>query len=179
MREMSARLLRDRTGQDVEWWNRRIEEEGPADKGSLRKWLTEQGVTGYARSLLVMERFGYPDYLTASAAELIDGQYADRPELRPVFDAIVEAAEELGEVVVQARKTYVSLVSPRRTFARVRPTTRTRVDLALRLEGQEPVGRLRPSRIQEHMKVQIGLSAPEELDEEALAWLRQAYEENG
>lgn len=36
-------------------------------------------MTGYARSLLVMERFGYPDFLRASGDELIDGQYADRP----------------------------------------------------------------------------------------------------
>jgi hypothetical protein len=32
--------------------------------------------------VLVMERFGYPDYLLAAADELIDGQYADRPGRR-------------------------------------------------------------------------------------------------
>jgi hypothetical protein len=29
-------------------------------------------VTGYAQQLLVMERFGYPDFLTVTADELID-----------------------------------------------------------------------------------------------------------
>jgi hypothetical protein len=33
-------------------------------------------------------------------------------------------------------------VTPRRTFARVQPTTKNRVDLALRLEAQKPSGRL-------------------------------------
>jgi hypothetical protein len=68
-------------------------------------------------------------------SDLIDAQYADRPELRPIYDAILDAAKQLGDVVVQARKTCVSLVSPRRTFARVQPTTRQRVDLGLRTDG--------------------------------------------
>ncbi len=55
-----------------------------------------------------MERFGYPAFFLASADELIEGQYADRPQLRPIFDAIIDAAAGLGEVVVQTHKTYVS-----------------------------------------------------------------------
>jgi hypothetical protein len=178
MRDMSARLLQERTGEDVIAWNRRISEEAFANEQELRAWLAAQGVTGYAQSLLVMERFGYPDFLLASADELVQGQYADRPHLRPIFDAIISAAAGLGEVVVQTRKTYVSLVSPRRTFARVQPSTRQRVDLGLRLEGQQPGGRLRPSKIHESMPLQISLSAPEEVDVEVLAWLQQAYEQN-
>jgi hypothetical protein len=68
--------------------------------------------------------------------------------------------------VLQARKTYVSLVASRRTFARVQATTKNRVDLGLRLEGREPGGRLKPSRIHETMQIQISLTAPEEVDSE-------------
>ena len=131
---MSTRLLKRRTGEDVDTWNQRIQQEGLGDKGELSAWLTAQGVTGYAQTLLVMERFGYPDFLLASADKLVDDRYADRPQLRPVFDAIIAAAAGLGQVVVQTRKTYVSLVSPRRRFARVQPATKTRVDLASALD---------------------------------------------
>jgi hypothetical protein len=126
MKEMSTRLLKQRTGEDVDTWNQRIRKEGPDDKSELSAWLTAKGVTGYAQTLLIMERFGYPDFLSASADEQIDGQYADRPQLRPIFDAIIAATAGLGQVAVQARKTYVSLVSPRRTFARVREGNRLR-----------------------------------------------------
>ncbi len=119
MKDMSARLLRERTGADVDTWNRRIAAAQLKDEQSLRKWLTEQGITGYAQSLLVMERFGYPEFMRASADELIEAQYADRPHLRLILDAILNAALALGPVTIQARKTYVSLVSPRRTFARI------------------------------------------------------------
>src|SRR5262245_64725466 len=103
MQAMSARLLNERTGADVATWNQRIAAEHFADEPALRAWLTTQGVTGYAQSLLVMERFGYPDFLLASSDQLIQGQYADRPQLRPIFDAIIDAAAGLGEVIIQTR----------------------------------------------------------------------------
>src|SRR5262245_45735207 len=132
-REMWIRILEKQTGEGVDKWNQRIKKERPVDEQSLRAWLTKHGVTGYAQSLLVMERFGYPDFFIASADELIDRQYADRPQLRPIFDAVISAAAGLGEVILQARKTYVSLVTPRRTFARAQATTKNRIDLGLRL----------------------------------------------
>src|SRR5215207_9031261 len=155
-RDMWIRVLEKQTGQGLDYWNQRVRKENFKDEKSLRTWLKEQGVTGYAESLLVREQFGYPDYLTASGQELIEGQYADRLHLRPVYDAIIAAAIGMGEVTIQARKTFVSLVTPRRTFARVQPTTKTRVDLGLRLEGQ-PGGRLTQSKIHETMPLQISL----------------------
>src|SRR4029079_15250549 len=178
MQDMSARLLKEGTGEDVATWNRRIKKAALKDEKSLRAWLTGKGITGYAQNLLVMERFGYPDFLLASADELIDGQYADRPQLRPILDALLEAAAGLGEVTIQTRKTYVSLVSSLLTFARIQPTTKTRVDLSLRLERQKPSGRLQPSKIHETTPLQISFTSAAEVDAEALSWLRKAYEQN-
>src|SRR4030095_12634634 len=101
MKEMSARLLQERTGLDVATWNQRIRDQQLKDEQSLRAWLTEQGVTGYAQSLLIWERFGYPDFLQSSADELIQGQYADRLHLQPVFEAILNAALGLGDITIQ------------------------------------------------------------------------------
>lgn len=177
-REMSIRVLEKQTGKGLEHWNLRVRKEKFKDEKTMRAWLKEQGVTGNAENLLVMERFGYPDFLTASADELIEGQYADRPHLRPIYEAIINAVMEIGAVTIQARKTYVSLMTPRRTFARVQPTTKNRVDVGLRMEGQKPGGRLQPSKIHETMKLQINLTSVEEIDAEVLSWLRRAYGEN-
>lgn len=178
MKAMSERLLKERTGQDMAAWNERIRKQGFENEDALRAWLTERGVTGYAANYLIMERFGYPDFLTASAADLIDGQYADRPTLRPILDALLKTVEGFDDAAVQARKTYVSLVTPRRTFARIQATTKDRVDLALRLEGVKPGGRLVRSRVHESTPVQISFSSVKDVDAEARRWLRRAYEES-
>jgi hypothetical protein len=177
-RAMWIRVLVETTGEELDTWNKRVAEQGLADVPSLRAWLTQQGVTGYAQTLLVMERFGYPAFITASAEQLLDAQYADRPHLRPIFDKVIDAAVQLGDVTIQVRKTYVSLLSPRRTFARLQPSTKTRLDVGLRLDDEEPGGRLQPSTIHETMKVQISFTTPDQVDAEALQWLQKAYEVN-
>ena len=75
----------------------------------------------------------------------------------------------------ETRKTYVSLLTPRRTFARIKPTTKDRVDVALCLEDGNVGGRLERSHIHQSMPVQISVSSLEDLDDEALAWLERAY----
>lgn len=181
----SARLLEERTDAGLAEWNRRVRESGIDTEHELRRWLAERGVTGYAQMLLVMERFGYPSFLVATPEELIDEQYADRPDLRIVFGRVLTVASAIGadsggEVTVQARKTYVSLVTPRRTFAIVRPTTRRRVDLGLRLAGRQPAGRLEAATSlgNDYITVRIGLHAVDDVDHEVAGWLQRAYEEN-
>lgn len=117
-------------------------------------------------------------WLTAGDLELIAQQYADRPQLRAVLDAVLAALPELGPVTVQARKTLVSLVTPRRTFAIVQANSRKRVDLGLRLDGWKPGGRLETARDIGAANLRIALHSPADFDDEALTWLRRAYQEN-
>lgn len=79
MMRQHAELLERRTGQGVPEWRARITQQALKDEPALRSWLTSQGVEGYPQQLLVFETFGYPDFLTATADDLIDAQHADRP----------------------------------------------------------------------------------------------------
>ena len=123
---------------------------------------------------------GNPDFMTGDSGELIEGQYADRPQLRPILDAVLALLPALGPATVQARKTIVSLVSPRRTFAVVRATTKDRVDLGVRLDDAEPGGRLQSAKGigGGGATVRIALRRPEDVDDEVRALMRRAYEEN-
>ena len=176
-RAMWMRVLEKQTHQNLDRWNQVIHNTAITTEQELRDWLANRGVTGYARTLLIMERFGYPNFLTATADELISQQCSERPDLRPIYDAVIKAAKECGEIIIHARKTYVSLVTPRRTFARIRPA-RNKVDLGLRLEQCEPVGRIEPSRIHHTMTVQIALTSLQDVDPEVTYLLAQAYLEN-
>jgi hypothetical protein len=114
----------------------------------------------------------------AGAGELIEAQYRDRPQLRPVLDRVLAALPALGPVTVQARKTLVSLVTPRRTFAVIQATTKSRVDLGLRLEHEQPGGLLLAARDLGPATVRIPLASPEDVNDEVLGWLRLACQEN-
>jgi len=180
MRDQITRQLERQTGGGVEDWNRKIEAAAPADEPALRTWLKKHGVTGYPAMLLAWETFGYPDFLTASADELVAAQYADRPDLRPIFDAVVAAVSGFDGAQIQARKTYVSLVTPRRTFGIIQASTKKRVDVGLRLENVEPVGRLLLAKSlgNDTITRRIALESVDDLDDDALGWIRRAYEAN-
>ncbi|MBO0852830.1 MAG: hypothetical protein J2P18_03580 [Nocardia sp.] len=179
MRDWQVGLLERATGATLGTWNARVREAGLADEAALRNWLRQRGVTGYAQMLLVHERFGYPEFFTRTGEELIEGQYADRPALRPLFDTVIARLPEVGdEVTVQARKMYVSLLTPRRTFAVVAADTKSRVDIGLRLA--DPVdNRLLPAgnRWSGAMTARFPLTDVGDVDE-VVRWLRQAYRDN-
>jgi hypothetical protein len=177
-RDEQAQRLLQMTGHDLATWAGRVRAAGLDDRSGITAWLAERGISGYAAMLLRYEQLGYPDFMTATADSLVDAQYGDRTHLRAIYEAILEAALDLGEVTIQTRKGYVSLLTPRRTFARVQATTKTRVDLGLRLEGVVPGGRLRVNRAHENMPVQLSFHGLDDLDEEARGWLIRAYNQN-
>ena len=176
---ITAQLQRE-TGADVAAWNMRIRERGASNAADLKAWLNEQGVTGYPAMLLGYETFGYPDYLQASADELIDGQYRDRPAIRPIYDGLIAELPKVGEVEVQARKTYVALLGPKRTFASIQPTTRSRIDIGLRFDDATQAKGLEPAKSigQSSMTHRLALTSPRDVDHETVGWLRRAYEAN-
>ncbi len=180
MVQQSARLLEARTGAGVDEWVAQIRSAGIATEMELRMWLAERDVAGYPAQLLVFERFGYPDFMTATATELIDDQYSDRRELRPIYERVVAQARAIGTVTIQARKTYVSLVTPRRKFAVVQPTTKARVDLSLRIDGEPGGGRLEPMNPENNngMNLRIALMDASQVDADVTHWLTRAYGAN-
>jgi len=180
MYERIAAQIQRETGADVAAWNLRIRDWGPRDPADLRAWLNEQGVTGYPAMLLGFETFGYPDYLKASADELVEGQYRDKPAIRPIYDRLMAELPNVGEVEVQIRKTYVALIGPRRTFASIQPTTKTRIDIGLRFDDSADASGLQPAKSigQSSMTHKLSLSSPEGVSHETVGWLRRAYEAN-
>lgn len=172
-------LLQSSTGTGLEHWLARIREADPKSETDLRDWLDGAGVSGYPRSLLVHEIFGYPDSTVRTADDLIDAQYADRPGLRPILDAVLLRAGELEGVSLQTHTHYVALLGPLRTFAVLQPTTKGRVDLGLRIDlpSPAPSTRLRRSRILgADFPARIALTAPTQVDGEVAAWLKHAYD---
>lgn len=174
-RKKIVTLLERRTGEGLAHWNARVRNLKPKSEAALKTWLAKEGVTGYPQMLLVMEHFGYPEFLTASADDLLDGQYKSRQSLRPVYDKVAATLGKMKGVEIQIRKTYVSILTPRRTFARVQ-ASKSAVHVALRLDGRKPGGRLHLSKVHDTMPVELRFTSAKEIDREAIAILREAYE---
>lgn len=133
-REMVAwcdALVVERTGETADAWADRARADGVTEEGPLRAWLAEHAVTGYASNAVEWKVLGYPESFLKDADELLEAQYADRPGLRPVADAILAWAESNG-ASVQVRKTVASLMA-RRKFAQVAPQSKSAVTVLVRV----------------------------------------------
>lgn len=114
------------------------------------------------------------------AVDPVGVQYAGaKAALRPIYDALMDAARTLGDdVSTGVRQSYVVLQRGGKSFAAIAPSTRTRVDLALKLRGVLAGGRLEANTGVGGgaLTYKVALGSAIEVDGQVREWLRTAYE---
>jgi hypothetical protein len=167
-----------RTGRTLPQWAARARKAKVKDAPSARAWAKEQGLSIVYQSAVVDALFPSEE----SDKAMVDTQYSGaKAPLRPIYDAIVKAAEALGDDVdVMPRRSQVTL-SRGTSFAVVRPATRDRVDVALKLHGEKATARLvlDPKAMKSDPSHVVGVRAVKEVDQELVGWLRRAYDRVG
>lgn len=169
--------LPEKTGKPMDQWPKLVAKSGAAKHGEIVKWLkAEHGVThGYANLIAHQVLDAGAD--APDADTLVDAQYAGKESLRPLFEALTARLATFGDDVEFApKKTYVSLRRSKQ-FALVQPSTKTRVDVGLKLPGRKPEGRLEASGSWNAMvSHRVRLEREDEVDDELIGWLREAYD---
>jgi predicted transport protein len=145
-------------------------------RAGLLKLKQDYGIGhGYANALMLTVRAeASPD----AGADPVDLQYSGpKAGLRPLYDLLVDKARALGpDVELAPKKATVSLRRAKQ-FALLTPATKDRLDVGLNLPGAPGEGRLVPtSGMCTH---KVGIRTADEVDDELLGWLRQAYEKAG
>ncbi len=172
-----ASNLPAKTGKSLEEWTRLLEEAGPTGTKARMEWLKVEHGLGRDTALSIVEISegrGNPD-----PEALVEAMYAGpKAGLRPTYEALLEFILSLGgDVTATPCTTYVPVLR-KNTFAILKPTTRTRIDLSLALPGVAPTERLKAAKGQGSARIThtVGISTPSDLDDELKGWLRQAYE---
>lgn len=176
------------TGRSMEEWVALVEAEGPVGKSERREWLKKvHGLGGTKASMIAAWSVGEggedidPAAYLRAAPGMVEALYAGpKAGLRPLHDALLAAALELGAVQVCPCKTMVPLYREH-VFAQIKPSTRTRVDLGLALKG---VGEEIPERLVstgglekgDRITHRIAITELGDLDDEVRRWLAIAYD---
>jgi len=169
--------VEEKTGKPLAHWLKVVAKSGLDKHGAIVKMLkADHGMThGYAN--LVAHEARSSAAIHADDADLVASQYAGKEQLRPIYDRVVEAVESFGsDVELAPKKAYVSLRRGKQ-FGLVQPSTKTRVDLGLKLKGMEPEGRLEASgSFNAMVSHRVRLNDAAEVDGELVGWLRKAYD---
>ncbi len=167
----------EKTGKSLQEWKRLLASRSFAKHSDAVNFLKKQhGVThGYANTIVTLAKQS-----DATPEDLVATQYKGKEALLPIYEKLLEVVRPFGnDVQVVPKKTSVSLVR-KKQFALIKPASKTRIDLGLKLRGREPSGRLEDSGPFGTMCThRVRLSGSEEVDAELRAWLEAAYQEAG
>lgn len=172
--------LKDKTGKTLDEWIELIKSAGHVKHGQMMSFLkTEYGVShGYANQIALrcVERLN-PETVKPTEDPISVMFVGNKAGLRPVFDSVMDKILSFGaDVDVAPKKGYISIRRSKQ-FAILQPSTATRLDVGINLKGVEPSGRLEASgSFNAMLSHRVRVETIQDVDEELLNWLKQAYE---
>jgi len=166
----------EKTGKKLEDWIEILDKEN-FDKHSVAvKFLKiEYGVThGFANTIVTLST-----EQNKPKEDLVLNQYSSKESLIPIYKMLISSVSKFGDdVVVTPKKGSVSLIR-KRQFALIKPATKTRIDLGLKLKDVEVQGRLENSGPFGTMCThRVQLQSISDINPEVLKWLSIAYEKS-
>jgi len=165
-----------KTGKSLAEWFDVLDKKQFEKHGQAVKFLkTEFQVThGFANTIVGLYR-----KKDEGEVDLVKAQYQGREDLMPIYDQLIKVMNTFGDdVTITPKKTSVSIIR-KRQFALIKPATKTRIDLGLKLKGKDTTDRLGNSGPFGSMCThRVKIETVDQVDDELVAWLKEAYEKS-
>ena len=164
----------EKTGKSLQEW-KKIQKDNAFAKHSegvnfLKK---EHGVThGFANTIVTLSKED-----NNSDEDLVSNQYKGKESLLPIYEKLLHIVKGFGnDVTVTPKKGSVSVIR-KRQFALIKPATKTRIDLGLKLPEKPTTDRLGDSGPFGTMCThRVQLTSVDDVDSELISWMREAYD---
>lgn len=169
--------LLEKTGKPLKHWVDVVKKSKIEKHKAIIDFLkTEHGFTyGYANFVSMKAR--QADAASIDDNDLLKAQYNGKENLKPIYDKLLNKINELGsDIKVVPKKASVSFIR-KHQFTLIKPATKKRIDLGLkikgkttteRLEGSGPFGAMCTHRVQ--------ITVEDEIDNELMSWIKEAYD---
>ncbi|MDE3741987.1 DUF4287 domain-containing protein [Maribacter polysaccharolyticus] len=163
----------EKTGKSLEEWVGILKGKSFSKHSEAVNYLkSEHNVThGYANTIVTLSKND-----TSSEDDLVATQYQGKEVLLPIYHALIAYVKTLGEdVTITPKKGSVSIIR-KRQFVLIKPATKTRVDLGLKLKDKPTTDRLGNSGPFGTMCThRVQLTDVKEVDAELKHWIKEAY----
>ena len=131
-----------KTGKSLEQWTLLLKTKSFSKHSEAVKFLKESyGVThGFANTIVTLSKED-----NTEPEDLVLTQYKGKESLRPIYDKLVSVIDNFGEDITKTpKKASVSIIR-KKQFALIKPATKTRIDLGLKLRNKVTTARLENS----------------------------------
>ena len=174
--------IKAKTGKTPEDFRSLAEEKGlladGVKAGPIVAWLKAEFGLGQGHAMAIVQTLQDSTQPKASATDRLAQRFTGaKAKWRQPFDDLIAQVKAFGpSVTIAPTDSYISLLRKGRKFAIVQVTA-DRLDLGVKLKGVEPTDRMESAVGWNSMVThRLRVTDPAQLDDEALAWLRQAYD---
>ena len=163
----------EKTGKSLDQWKALLAKKSFSKHSESVNFLKkEYGVThGFANTIVQLSKTE-----NDSTEDLVSNQYKGKENLLPIYKELISVVKAFGkDVKIEPKKGSVSIIR-KKQFALIKPASKTRIDLGLklkdkpttkRLENSGPFGTMCTHRVQ--------ISEAREINKELKDWLKEAY----
>jgi len=163
----------EKTGKSLEQWKALLAKKSFSKHSESVNFLKkEHGVThGFANTIVLLSKEE-----NADSEDLVSNQYKGKEKLLPIYKELISVVKAFGkDVKIEPKKGSVSIIR-KKQFALIKPASKTRIDLGLklkdkaitkRLENSGPFGTMCTHRVQ--------ISEVKDINKELKDWLKEAY----
>lgn len=164
-----------KTGKSLSQWKTLLKTKSFTKHSEALNYLKkEHNVThGFANTIVALSKE------EKTPQDLVKNQYKGKEHLFPIYENLISIFKGFGEdVKITPKKTEVSL-ERKRKFVVIKPATKTRIDLGLKLKGKPITERLEKSGPFGTMCThRVRLTDVTQIDAQLKAWLKEAYQKS-
>jgi hypothetical protein len=183
--ETQLNNIQAKTGKSLAELEELVKQSGLTRHSELRQMLQNELGLGYGDANSLVHYVLKSDGARAAEAQgaTIDDVLAQiysgsKADLRPIHEKLMNAIQSFGAFETAPKKNYVSL-RRKRQFAMLGPATNTRFELGLNIKDLPEDARLHPQPAGSMCNYKVKLTSADEVDDEMIGWVRQAYEAAG
>jgi hypothetical protein len=171
--------IQTKTGKTLDQLSALIKKSRLTKHGEIRDMLKRDLGLGHGDANTLARFYLKPAAEPAAPDDVIAAVYSGpKAELRPIHDKLMAALDKFGPFEIAPKKTYVSL-RRKKQFAMIGPATQTRVEVGINLKGLTPTERLIELPAGGMCQYKVNVATAAEVDQELIAWIKQAYNSAG
>ena len=171
--------LLEKTGKPLADWIAIVQQQDFEKHGEIIKFLKEKHGFTHGFANFVAHKAREDTSGATSDRDLVLNQYKGKEGLLLIYAKLLTEINKFGpDIEIAPKKTSVSLRT-KKQFVLIQPSTKTRMDLGLKIKDKLPEGRLETSGPFGTMCThRIQLTDISDVDDEVIAYMREAYEKS-
>jgi predicted transport protein len=169
--------LLEKTGKTLDYWIEVVKKSNIEKHKAIIDFLKSEHDFTYGYANFVSHKTRKSDAASFDAEDLVTDQYKGKETLKPIYEMLLKEITSFGtDITITPKKGSVSLIR-KKQFALIKPATKIRIDLGLKLKGKEITERLENSGPFGSMCThRVRITNEENIDYQLIEWLKEAYE---